>query len=159
VGYPERGERRELSHAAQGAFVVLAIMFGALMFFVGLYVGENSEPERPEAAGVTTIDTGVEEETEPATTEAETETETEAAGGGAADGEAVFAEAGCGSCHTLEEAGSSGTIGPSLDETQLDRAQIEEQVRKGSGAMPPFEGTLTDEQIAAVAEFVEASKG
>jgi len=31
-------------------------------------------------------------------------------------GEQVFASTGCGSCHTLEAAGTSGTIGPDLDE-------------------------------------------
>jgi cytochrome c oxidase subunit II len=34
--------------------------------------------------------------------------------GGGADGEAVFADAGCGSCHTLAAANSTGTVGPDL---------------------------------------------
>ena len=33
-----------------------------------------------------------------------------------AAGEQVFASNGCGSCHTFEPAGSSGTTGPDLDE-------------------------------------------
>jgi cytochrome c oxidase subunit II len=37
-------------------------------------------------------------------------------GGGAADGAQVFASAGCGGCHTFEPAGSSGQIGPALDD-------------------------------------------
>jgi cytochrome c oxidase subunit 2 len=38
-------------------------------------------------------------------------------GGGqaAADGETVFNDNGCGSCHTLSEAGAKGTVGPDLD--------------------------------------------
>ena len=52
----------------------------------------------------------------------ETETgETETGGGGAVEGDAaagkqVFASNGCGSCHTFQPAGSSGTTGPDLDE-------------------------------------------
>ena len=34
----------------------------------------------------------------------------------AADGRAIFARMGCGSCHRLSAAGSTGEIGPSLDE-------------------------------------------
>ena len=37
-----------------------------------------------------------------------------------AAGEAVFASAGCGGCHTLEAAGSSGNVGPNLDEAKPD---------------------------------------
>src|SRR5687768_12290498 len=44
-------------------------------------------------------------------------------GGGEGDseaGEAIFTEQACGGCHTLEAAGSSGTIGPNLDESKPD---------------------------------------
>jgi cytochrome c oxidase subunit 2 len=34
----------------------------------------------------------------------------------AASGKQIFASAGCGNCHTLAEAGSSGTVGPNLDQ-------------------------------------------
>jgi cytochrome c oxidase subunit 2 len=37
-------------------------------------------------------------------------------GGGAADGKAIFAESGCDACHTLADAGATGTVGPSLDD-------------------------------------------
>jgi cytochrome c oxidase subunit 2 len=36
--------------------------------------------------------------------------------GAAADGKAVFSSQGCGGCHTLADAGTSGTTGPSLDD-------------------------------------------
>jgi mono/diheme cytochrome c family protein len=75
-----------------------------------------------------------------------------------ADGESVFTE-NCGSCHVLEAAGTSGTIGPNLDEVQPDQATVEEQVRNGGGGMPAFEGKLTEEQIDAVAEYVATSAG
>ena len=88
----------------------------------------------------------------PAETETTTgETDTT---GGAVDGAAVFASAGCGSCHTFTPAGSSGSVGPNLDDISLSVDAIEEQVRNGGGAMPPFEGDLSDAEIAAVAEYV-----
>jgi len=64
----------------------------------------------------------------------------------------------CGSCHTFSAAGTSGTIGPNLDQTSIDVAAIEEQIRKGGGGMPPFEGTLTDAQIAALAKYIAESR-
>ena len=60
----------------------------------------------------------------------------------------------CGSCHTLGAAGTTGTVGPSLDGTSLDAVAIESIVRDGSGGMPSFSGQLSDAEIAAVAEFV-----
>ena len=84
-------------------------------------------------------------------------------GGGAqgdpAAGEEVFASAGCGSCHTLEEAGTSGTVGPNLDESSIDEAGAAQQVADGGGGMPPFSGQLSEEQIQDVAAFVVASQG
>jgi cytochrome c553 len=79
-------------------------------------------------------------------------------GGDAAAGEAVFT-ANCGSCHTLEEAGTSGTVGPNLDEVTLDVDAVVEQVENGGGAMPAFSGQLSEEEIADVAAFVVASEG
>lgn len=92
-----------------------------------------------------------------AATTAETTTETTTDGG--ADGAAVFASAGCGNCHTLAAADSSGTSGPNLDELQPDAETVEEQVRNGGGAMPAFEGQLSDAEIEAVATYVAESAG
>ena len=44
-----------------------------------------------------------------------------AGGGGGADGKAIFAEAGCGGCHTFEAAGSTAEVGPNLDTVLVDR--------------------------------------
>ena len=40
------------------------------------------------------------------------------AAGDAAAGAGLYAEAGCGNCHTLADAGSTGAIGPNLDDSQ-----------------------------------------
>ena len=73
--------------------------------------------------------------------------------GGAADGKAVFSGT-CGSCHTLSSAGTSGTVGPNLDDISLDAGAIERIVRDGSGGMPALGGKLSDDEIKAVAGFV-----
>jgi sulfite dehydrogenase len=65
--------------------------------------------------------------------------------------------ANCGSCHTLSDAGTDGTIGPNLDGAGYEAAMVEEQVRNGGGAMPAFEGTLSDEEITEVSAYVAAA--
>jgi mono/diheme cytochrome c family protein len=92
----------------------------------------------------------------PAETGTDTETETDDGDGEATDGAAVFASAGCGSCHAFTPAGSSATIGPNLDDTSFSVDEIEAQVRSGGGGMPAFEGDLSDDEISAVAEYVAA---
>jgi mono/diheme cytochrome c family protein len=77
--------------------------------------------------------------------------------GDPAAGEEVWASAQCGSCHTLAAANGSGTIGPNLDESQPSLELAVDRVTNGAGAMPPFEGQLTDQQIADVAAFVVES--
>jgi mono/diheme cytochrome c family protein len=81
-------------------------------------------------------------------------TATETTGGGTASGEMVFAQAGCGGCHTLAAAGSSGQVGPNLDDLDLTVDAVEDQVRNGGGGMPAFEGDLSDAEIQAVAQYV-----
>jgi cytochrome c6 len=77
---------------------------------------------------------------------------------GPADGREVFT-ANCGSCHTLADAGTSGTIGPNLDESRPSRGLAVDRVTNGMGAMPSFRDTLSPEQIQAVAEYVSSSAG
>ena len=79
--------------------------------------------------------------------------------GDAEAGADVFASAGCGNCHTLAAANSSGTTGPNLDELQPDAETVAQQVRNGGGGMPAFEGELTDEQIGNVAAYVAENAG
>lgn len=74
--------------------------------------------------------------------------------GNAAAGKAVFASAGCGGCHTMKAASATGKVGPDLDQLKPDLPIVEHQVINGGGAMPPFKGQLTDQQIADVAQYV-----
>jgi mono/diheme cytochrome c family protein len=91
----------------------------------------------------------------PSTTTGGTTTTTSAA----PDGKAVFASAGCGGCHTLKAAGSSGNVGPNLDQLKPSKSTVAHQVEVGGGAMPAFKGQLSPAQIAAVAEFVSSNAG
>jgi mono/diheme cytochrome c family protein len=69
-------------------------------------------------------------------------------------GAEVFTSAGCGGCHALEEAGSSGAVGPNLDESQPDRRLVVDRVTNGKGLMPAFGDDLSEEQIQNVAAYV-----
>ncbi len=71
----------------------------------------------------------------------------------AVDGKAVFTDT-CGSCHTLSAAGTSGSVGPNLDDISLDASAIEGIVRDGRGGMPAQGDKLSDAEISAVAAFV-----
>lgn len=80
-------------------------------------------------------------------------------GGDATAGAAVFASAGCGGCHVLADAGSSGAVGPNLDELQPTGEQVVAIVSAGRGAMPSFSGQLDEQQIADVAAYVSSVAG
>lgn len=82
-----------------------------------------------------------------------------AGGGGATDGKSIFASAGCSGCHTLAAAGASGNVGPNLDEAKPSVDRAIQRVTEGKGAMPSFEGRLSEAQIKAVADYVAKSAG
>ena len=81
-----------------------SLLFVGTMAGVIFFAAEEEEAHGAEATETHGTETGE----EPATTEA---APSEPAGDAAA-GEAVFASAGCGGCHTLEAAGSSGNGRP-----------------------------------------------
>ena len=60
----------------------------------------------------------------------------------------------CGTCHTLQAAGSEGQIGPNLDILKPQMTQIISSVTNGIGVMQAWEGILTSEEIEAVAYYV-----
>jgi len=79
--------------------------------------------------------------------------------GEAKSGEAIFAEAGCGGCHTLQAAGAEGKVGPDLDEAKPPKELVVERVTSGKGAMPAFKDSYSKDEIAAVADYVSSSAG
>jgi cytochrome c553 len=82
-------------------------------------------------------------------------------GGGASESEGsrVFAEAGCGGCHTYAPAGSNGSVGPNLDDANVSFDAAVQQVTNGGGGMPAFKGDLSEQEIEAVARFVSEGDG
>ena len=69
-------------------------------------------------------------------------------------GKPIFATKGCTACHTLKDAGATGTVGPDLDVTKPVLGKALDRLLHGKGAMPPFKGVLTTKQIADVAAYV-----
>jgi mono/diheme cytochrome c family protein len=74
------------------------------------------------------------------------------------DGAGLF-KVNCGGCHTLAAAGTTGTVGPSLDDKHPDYGKVVEKVNEGDAPMPSFRGRLTPEQIADIARFVSDAVG
>jgi cytochrome c oxidase subunit II len=87
--------------------------------------------------------------------------------GDAAAGKAVFASAGCGSCHTLAAAGASGQVGPNLDEVLKGKddqfiyesiVNPDAQIADGfqAGIMPKTYGEqLDDKQLGDLVAFLK----
>ena len=82
-------------------------------------------------------------------------------GGGSAqaNGKQVFTSAGCSSCHTLKDAGATGTVGPNLDQLKPSQQRVAHQVEFGGAIMPAFKGKLSAAQIKAVAAYVSSVAG
>jgi cytochrome c6 len=139
----------------------IALALVAVVFVFGLAAcggEEEASPEPEDTTGtITTTDT---ETTDTETTDGETTTGEQPAEGDPAAGKEVFlGSAGCGSCHTLADAGTSGTIGPNLDDAQPSFELAVDRVTNGQGAMPSFSSTLTETQIADVAAYVSSAAG
>ena len=126
--------------------VVSALLFIAQMSAVVWVTGTQETEEETHAA-----------ETGGGATEGGTTTAAPA--GDAAAGKQVFESAGCVACHTLEDAGSTGTVGPNLDDAKPPATLVVTRVTEGAGAMPSFNDKLTEEQIQDVAAYVSSAAG
>jgi mono/diheme cytochrome c family protein len=89
----------------------------------------------------------------------------------AAAGKKIFTSQGCGACHTLSEAGASGTVGPDLDQVLKGQstAFITESIVKpnaeiakgySAGIMPQdFGQKLSKQEISQLVDFLAKSTG
>jgi outer membrane protein assembly factor BamB len=98
------------------------------------------------------------------TTSTSANTSTSSGGGSSSgvslkEGMHVFETAGCASCHTLAAAGSTGTVGPNLDQLKPSDAAVVKQVTNGGGGMPAFGSSLSKAQINSVALYVSSVAG
>ena len=152
---------------------LLVAAFGVVAAGCGQEQEQSATPETVEGE-VTTTETQTTETTETTetetsgteTTETETtETETTETGGGAPEGDPVAGKAvftgasGCTGCHTLADAGATGTVGPNLDDAMPSFDLAYDRVTNGQGSMPSFETSLTDQQRADVAAYVSSVAG
>jgi cytochrome c oxidase subunit 2 len=93
-------------------------------------------------------------------------------GGGETDGKAIFASENCGSCHTLADAGTTGAVGPDLDDVLADKDEAfiktsiedpEAEIADGyqGGIMPPnYRETIPGPQLDALVTYLsEVTKG
>jgi mono/diheme cytochrome c family protein len=131
-----------------GWFVAIAILFFVAMISAVLVFGREKEEKGAETQATTT--------SQPTTTTAPAPTPSGGKGDPAA-GKQVFASAGCGGCHTLKAAGSSGNVGPNLDQLKPPFDRVVHQVEVGGGPMPSFKDALSAKQIQDVAAFVVSS--
>ncbi len=70
-------------------------------------------------------------------------------------GRDIFTNYGCGSCHSLGDAGSTGHVGPAFDgNSGLSQDFIVGRVTNGQGMMPSFGGQLSGDEINAVASYI-----
>ncbi len=74
-------------------------------------------------------------------------------------GKTIFKTGPCAGCHTLADAGTTGTVGPNLDQAKPPLSRVIDRLLHGAGAMPSFKGQLSDKQIADVAAYVVKATG
>jgi cytochrome c551 len=77
-------------------------------------------------------------------------------GGTAVNAQAVYKQ-NCVTCHGVNLEGGAG---PNLQKAgaRLKADQISAKITNGGGGMPPFKGTLKDNEINALAEWLAAKK-
>lgn len=124
--------------------LVLALAALALLAVAGCGGGEETAPLPETVEGQ--VPTGGGSDEEPVEGDADA-------------GREIYLAQGCGSCHVLSDAGTSGAVGPSLDDSTIDVAAAAQQIRVGGGGMPAYEGQLSDEEIANVATYVVEARG
>ena len=149
------------------ALVLLVAALGVVAAGCGGEQDQSATPETVEGSVPTETQTTETETTESETTESEsTESETtETETGGAPQGdptagkEIFLGASGCTSCHTLADAGSTGNVGPNLDDAKPSFDLAFDRVTNGQGGMPSFKDSLTDQQRADVAAYVSSVAG
>jgi cytochrome c553 len=133
----------EAGNATRGRLVIgLAVLACGGLLGAGCSSDDSSSTDDSPATGATSTN------------------DTSGGGGGTDTNEAaitLFDSSGCAGCHTLSVADASGAVGPNLDTTSLSKEEIEAQIRSGGGAMPPYEGQLSDAEISSLAELVSSN--
>lgn len=124
-------------------FVLVAVAFTIGTLAAVVFFAKESEEEAEAAHTGQVVETGTAGETAPPAP---------APRGDPAAGKVLFASQGCAACHRFTPAGSSGTIGPSLDSLAADaeaadRGSLEEYAREsiedpGAYLTPSYENAM-----------------
>ena len=139
-----------------GGFVALTVCFFAAMLVAVFFFGRESKTGAaapggaPAQTGVTQTATTPQQQAPPTTTGA--------SAAALSEGKSIFQQ-NCAACHTLKDAGASGSVGPNLDQLKPSRPRVIRQVTQGGKIMPAFKGRLSDAQIQAVAAYVSSVAG
>jgi mono/diheme cytochrome c family protein len=72
---------------------------------------------------------------------------------------AFASDAGCGSCHTMADAGTNGNVGPNLDNAKPSYEEALTVITNGRGGMPAFKGQLDENQIKCLAGYISTYSG
>jgi cytochrome c6 len=147
-------------------FVLLVAALGLVAAGCGGEEQQSATPETvtgeitPPETETTTENTGTETTGTGTTATTTTETTPPAPKGDPVAGKAIFlGPSGCTGCHTLADAGSTGNVGPNLDDAQPSFDLAFDRVTNGQGGMPSFGTSLTDQQRADVAAYVSSVAG
>jgi mono/diheme cytochrome c family protein len=133
--------------------VVVAALVAIATVLVGVGVGQGSPPKGPTLS---------------ASAKAAEVKALASAGPQVKRGELLFASHGCGACHTIAAAGTSGRLGPQLDAILpgVNPAAVEKLITDPPHTLPPFQAglmprnfgsRLSSGDITALATFVSAA--
>jgi mono/diheme cytochrome c family protein len=125
-----------MKHALGAGLAAAALAFAVVALGVGIHSGSEGDDDAAAADGASRTEHR--------------------------SGRAVFARMGCGSCHHLTAAGSSGPIGPDLDTRLPDhtRASLTAKIlAPGRASVMPsdFGARLTDADLDALVDFLLAA--
>jgi mono/diheme cytochrome c family protein len=150
-----------LRHAPTGVLIFGAIVVGFGLGIPALVIDDNTT-EKTGGGGQTAVAPESSAGGDQADEEASAQTGAGDGGGGgaaSAEGKQIFTQS-CGTCHTLSDAGTSGTVGPNLDDLKPDKARVENAIKNGgagTGAMPA--NIVTGQEAEAVADYVSSVAG
>jgi mono/diheme cytochrome c family protein len=151
-----------LRRAPAGILVFGAVVVGFGLGIPALVIDDNTTEKSGGGEAAVSPESSAGGDQAPEEASAQTGGGGEGGGGGAgasAEGKQIFTQS-CGTCHTLSDAGTSGSIGPNLDELGPDKARVETAIENGgagTGAMPA--NIVTGQEAEAVAEYVSSVAG
>jgi mono/diheme cytochrome c family protein len=147
-----------LRRLPSSALVIGAVIVGFGLGIPALVIDDNRKSEGG-GGGTAAAETGGTTGGEGAASGKEAAGGESGGGGGSDEGKLIFTQT-CGTCHVLQDAGTSGAVGPSLDTLKPDKARVEAAIENGgagSGQMPA--GLLAGQEATAVAEYVSSVAG